>query len=198
MRTEDLWSGTFGAEYHVRNRVNWRERVPFWESAMQFTEAASVLEVGCGPGWNLQAIQAIAPNTELYGVEINAGAAEEARQSGFEVQNTNALGILGLHEPGSIDLVFTAGMLIHVAPADLESVMRAIVAVSGRYVLAIEYAAEQEEEVEYRGQKGALWKRPFGDLYQKLGLRLLSFGEAGGFDECIYWLLDKEQPGQAT
>jgi hypothetical protein len=87
----------------------------------------------------------------------------------------------------------TSGVLIHVAPDALEVTMRAIIDVSARYVLAIEYDSDEEEEVDYRGHKGKLWKRPFGRLYQALGLRLLSYGEAGGFEKCTYWLLDKEQ-----
>jgi hypothetical protein len=131
---------------------------------------------------------------ELHGVDVNASAVEEARQQGFEVHCTDALGIMGLHEPGTVDLVFTAGCLIHVAPSDLESVMRAIVTVSGRYVLAIEYEAEEETEVEYRGHKGYLWKRDFGKLYQALGLTLLTVvPDAQGFDSCTAWLLEKGQ-----
>lgn len=189
--TVDFWKQDFGDAYHARNRPDWAARIPFWESAIQFCTPGSVLEVGCGPGWNLKAIQKTAPNIDLYGVDVNAKAVEEARQAGFEAQCTDALGICGLHEPGTIDLVFTAGMLIHVAPEDLESVMRAIVETSGKYVLAVEYMAEQEEEIDYRGHKGKLWKRPFGKLYEAMGLRLLSVGEAGGFTECQYALLEK-------
>lgn len=191
MKNDAFWQQDFGNDYHQRNRVNWRERVPFWQSAMDYTEAQSVLEVGCGPGWNLLAIQNTHPDTLLNGVDVNASAVEEARQQGIEAHASNALGILSLYEPNSIDLVFTAGMLIHVAPEDLEAAMRAIVMTSGRYVLAVEYAAQEEEEVDYRGHSGKLWRRPFGKLYQQMGLTLLSEGVAGGFDQCSYWLLQK-------
>ena len=193
MKTEEFWAGKFGNEYLERNQVNWQERAPFWQSAVEYCAPATALEVGCNRGHNLQAIQSVDSSIELYGVDVNATAVEEARQQGFEVQCTSAVTIAGLFDPGSIDLVFTCGMLIHVAPEDLDSVMRAIVATSGRYVLAVEYAADQEEEIEYRGHAGKLWKRPFGKLYEQLGLKLLSVGEAGGFDECVYWLLEKPQ-----
>ena len=193
MKTEEFWAGKFGDEYLARNQVNWRERVPFWQSAVEYCAPATALEVGCNRGHNLQAIQSVDSSIELYGVDVNATAVEEARQQGFEAQCTSAVTIAGLFDPGSIDLVFTCGVLIHVAPEDLDAVMRAIVATSGRYVLAVEYAADQEEEVEYRGHAGKLWKRPFGKLYEQMGLKLLSVGEAGGFDECVYWLLEKPQ-----
>jgi len=189
--TEQFWAGEFGSEYHKRNRPEWQQRVPFWESAMQFTSAHSVLEVGCGPGWNLLAIQAIARDAEMYGIEINPGAVEEARQQGLDVRQGTAVSIAGLYDQGSIDMVFTAGVLIHVPPDELETVMRAIAMVSAQYVLAIEYAADTEQMIDYRGNADRLWKRPYGQLYQDMGLRLLSEGVAGGFNECTYWLLQK-------
>ena len=89
------------------------------------------------------------------------------------------------------DLAFTAGVLIHIAPPDLERFMRGVALASRRWVLAVEYAAEEEVEVEYRGQRDALWKRPFGRLYEEIGLRLAHEGEADGFDRCHYWLMEK-------
>ena len=194
MKTEAFWAGTFGNEYLQRNQVNWRERVPFWQSAVEFCSPATALEVGCNRGHNLQAIQSVDSSIELYGVDVNASAVEEARQQGFEAQCTSAVTIAGLFDPGSIDLVFTCGVLIHVAPQDLDPVMRAIVATSSRYVIAVEYEADEEEEVEYRGHAGKLWKRPFGELYQALGLKLLAVvPNAEGFDDCTAWVLEKPQ-----
>ncbi len=63
--------------------------------------------------------------------------------------------------------------------------------VSRKYVMAIEYEAEQEEMVEYRGHEGKLWRRPFGKLYQDMGLTLLAYGPAQGFDRCEFFLLEK-------
>lgn len=194
MKTEEFWAGKFGNEYLERNQVNWQERVPFWQSAVEYCAPATALEVGCNRGHNLQAIQSVDSSIELYGVDVNATAVEEARQQGFEAQCAGAATIAGLYDMGSMDLVFTCGVLIHVAPEDLDAVMRAIVATSARYVIAVEYAADQEEEVEYRGHAGKLWKRPFGELYQALGLKLLAVvPNAEGFDECTAWVLEKPQ-----
>jgi pseudaminic acid biosynthesis-associated methylase len=194
MKTTDLWSGAFGNAYIERNRLDFKPRMPFWESAIQFTTPASVFEFGCNIGLNLRAIQSVSPNTMLYGADINANAVNEARAAGLEVQHIGEHGIAGLYEPGTMDLTFTAGVLIHVAPADLERTMRSLVELSGRYVLAIEYHEDEGEvEVEYRGQKGALWRRNYGKLYQDLGLNLLSVGPAAGFDDCTFYLLERPQ-----
>lgn len=192
--TTDLWTGSFGTAYHERNRVQWQARIPFWESAIRYTHAMRVFELGCGPGWNFRAINTCAPGVECFGADLNANAVNEARASGYEVQHIGEQGIPGLYEPGTMDMTYSAGCLIHVPPAALERTMRQLVDLSGRYVLAIEYMADQEEEVEYRGVSGALWKRPYAKLYQDLGLRLLVEGEdAQGFDRCGFALLEKAQ-----
>lgn len=190
--TTELWTGTFGRQYHERNRVEWQSRIPFWESAIQYTNAMRVFELGCGPGWNFRAIQACAPGVECFGADLNQEAVNEARAAGFEVQNVGEQGIPGLYEPGTMDMTYTAGCLIHVPPQSLERTMQQLIDLSGRFVLAVEYHTEEgEEEVEYRGHSGALWKRNYGKLYQDLGLRLLAVGEAGGFDRCGFALLEK-------
>lgn len=189
--TVQFWQGEFGDDYVKRNRVNWQERLPFWQSAVEFCAPTNALEIGCNAGWNLLAIQRANPNIEVFGVDVNASAVNEAREQGIEAVCTDALGIRKLHEPGSVDLVFTAGVLIHVAPEDLGGVMQAIIDTSARYVIAVEYEADEEVQIDYRSHTARLWKRPFGKLYEAMGLRLLSTGVAGGFDNCTYWLLEK-------
>lgn len=190
--TNALWTGSFGNAYHSRNRVQWEQRAPFWQSAIDFCTPATVFELGCGPGWNLQAIQSIAPNTDLYGADLNQEAVNEARSQGFEVQHVGEHGIAGLYERGSMDMVVTCGCLIHVPPDALERTMQSLIDLSGRFIIAVEYDADVEEEVEYRGHSGALWKRPYGALFSALGMRLVSvIPEVEGFDQCTGYLLEK-------
>jgi hypothetical protein len=70
--------------------------------------------------------------------------------------------------------------------------MTKLAAKSYRWVLAIEYAADTEEQVEYRGHTEKCWKRPYGQMYEALGLRLIETGDAGpGFDKCTFWLMER-------
>jgi pseudaminic acid biosynthesis-associated methylase len=193
MKTTEFWAGPEGDAYIERNRYDWRDRVEFWQSAIEYTTPATVFEFGCNVGLNLEAIASISPNLDLYGVDVNLNAVNEARAKGFEVQHVEGGGVAGVYEPGTMDLVFSAGVLIHIPPENLRATMQSLVQLAGRYVVAVEYFAEREEEVVYREKKGLLWKRPYGKLYQDLGLRLLSEGVAGGFNECAYWLLEKPQ-----
>ena len=190
-----LWTGEFGDAYTRRNRLDWEKRVPFWREMTATLEPENVLEVGCNAGWNLRAIAAAGTNVrQCLGIDANMGAVVEALQAGL---NAAQMPAEYMTFDGIFDFVFTAGVLIHVPPATLPRVMENIIRASRRYVLAIEYAAGQEEEVPYRDQRDALWRRPYGALYEAMGLQLKYGGVAdqrNGFDDCVYWLLEKPQP----
>ncbi len=190
--TIELWRGEFGTEYTKRNnRVPWSDRVPFWRRMVAKTDARTFLDVGCNAGWNMLALRTIGNDLAMTGVDINEGALVLASQQGLDVLQVPADQIVEKFGPACADMVITSGVLIHIAPSDLQRVMRAIVDASARWVLAIEYPSDQEQELSYRGQEGALWKRPYGHLYEQLGLELRDTGVADGFVECNYWLLEK-------
>lgn len=189
---EDFWRGEFGASYTARNRVKWSQRVPFWQRTIESLPLwpHTILEVGCNAGWNLNAIRHCDPSIGLVGVDVCQTALNEAEKSGHEVYMMGADHIGALAE--TYDLVFTAGVLIHIPPEQISDVMDAIIAASNRHVLAIEYVAQTEEEIDYRGHAERLWRRPFGKLYEDKGLTLVETGDAGqGFDRCTYWMMVK-------
>lgn len=187
---ERFWAGRFGDSYTQRNRVEWQKRVPFWQQILDVTQARSVLDVGCNAGWNLHAIRSIDKSIDCMGIDVNVDAVCEARTNDLDVIELPATQAGRLFTKG-FDLVVTSGVLIHVGPQELEETMRSIVDASRRWVLAVEYDAPREEAVEYRGNAEKLWKRPFGKLYQDLGLMLMAESEADGFDRCRAWLMVK-------
>lgn len=192
METELFWAGEFGDDYGKRNVIDPASRLDFWRSAMEFCQPQTVLEVGANRGHNLIAIQTVSPGTDVCGIDINASAANEARSNGISVDVGSALELASRYGHDSKDLVFSAGCLIHIPPAELQRVMQQIVDVSARFIIAVEYEAEKEEAVTYRGHEGKLWRRNYGELYQALGCELLAVvPDAGGFDNCTAWVLSK-------
>lgn len=188
---EQFWKGDFGNLYITRNRIDYRARIPFWREVLDLTEAKSALEVGANIGTNLKALQAAEPHILVQGVEINEAAIRVAIADGLDVFPAAASEV-GELWPQNYDLVFTAGVLIHIAPDHLDEAMDSIIAASKRYVLAVEYASIGEKEIDYRGHAERLWKRPFGKLYEAKGLRLVGEWDAGeGFDRCTAWLMEK-------
>ena len=188
---EQFWRGGFGDDYVRRcGIVNWRARVPFWRQIIDITKPRSILEVGCNAGLNLRAIRHVAPEVNLCGCDINQTALEAAADDGHVVAEASIFD-LGNAWWEKFDLVFTGGVLIHVGSEDIERAMRCIIAASKRYVLAVEYADEKEVEVQYRGHSERLWRRPFGQMYADLGLKLVAEGDAEGFDRCNWWLCER-------
>jgi pseudaminic acid biosynthesis-associated methylase len=188
---EQFWQSAFGDEYVRRNGIaNWRARVPFWRHVIDITKPRSILEAGCNAGLNLRAIRHVAPEVNLCGCDINQTALEAAADDGHVVAEASIFD-LGNVWWEKFDLVFSAGVLIHVAPADIERAMRCIIAASKRYVLAVEYADTKETEVSYRGHADRLWRRPFGQMYQDLGMKLVAEGDAEGFDRCKFWIMER-------
>lgn len=189
--TVEMWAGDFGNAYTARNRVDWERRVPFWSQILRRTHPQSVFEVGCNAGWNLRAIREAAPTVTVAGMDINRQAALEARRDGF---NVLLLALADLDITDAHDLVFTAGVLIHIPPKFHDDVLGRIIRASRRYVLAVEYASDDMTMVPYRSHDDALWKGPFGKLYEERGLHLVDTGpllQSSGFDNCTYWLLEK-------
>lgn len=195
-RLEDLWSREFGDAYTDRNRAAAERRGPFWQAVLAEFPARRVLEVGCNLGANLRWIASHIPAQDVYGVDINLKALKELRRC---LPGVNALRSPARELPFRerwFDLVFTMGVLIHQPPEMLPVVMAEIVRCSRRFVLCGEYYAPEPTEVCYRGQKGALFKRDFGDLYQQLfpGLRLRKqsfLSRAEGWDDVTYWIFEK-------
>lgn len=197
--TEQLqeWQGDFGKAYTDRNAVDYKVRMPAWRKMVEGISLARVLEVGSNRAHNLAALREIlGPETELFGIEPNAYAVGVARKNypDVTVMGGNAFDLP--FKDGFFDLTFTAGVLIHIAPADLPKAMSEIVRVSRRYVLAAEYFSEREECIEYRGHSNLLWKRNFEQLYRSHApsLKVVKNGywsADDGFDRTHWWLLDK-------
>ena len=169
----DLWSSDFGYDYAQRsgNQISeesLRATVRNWGRVLERAIAPapqSVLEVGCNVGQNLVALSNFVG--ELHGIEPNDKVVELARSHPRLTQADIRCGHGGAlpFEDNSIDLVFTCGVLIHVAPESLAKVVDEIVRVARRYVVCIEYFSPEPVGIPYRGMEGFLFKRDFGSYY---------------------------------
>lgn len=197
-RLEDLWAGSFGNAYLARNSSAGDLREEFWHTLLREFPAPRVLEVGCNAGANLQWI--VPRSEEAWGVDVSLRALEALRDA-----VPTAHGVKGnarsLPFPDrSFDLVFTAGVLIHQPETSVAKVIGELVRVSRRYVLAIEYAASDTEEVPYRGQRAALFRRDYQALFSKLHpeldlMKQGALGPSSGWDDVTWWLFCKPEAG---
>lgn len=187
----EFWAGKDGNDYLARNRVDWEQRMGFWQHILDVTNATSFLEVGVNAGWNFQCLRKLNKDATMTGVDLNEEALKEALAAGFDVEKMPGYKVSEFFGTDACELAFTSGVLIHVPPDDLRQTMTALRDVSSQYIMAVEYDNVDAQEITYRDRPGLLWKRPYGKLYEDMGLSLVESGEAAGFDQCHYWLLEK-------
>lgn len=153
----------------------------------------SVLEVGCNVGHNLEAWEEA---SKVVGVEPNDYARKTAQQEGWDVIAAEAHQLPFLDN--SFDLVFTAGVLIHIQPEHFGASLGEIHRVARKFILAVEYQADKPTPVEYRGVPDGIWKRNYGREYTTRHPNLTVSGmgwpyqlKNTPFEGCTWWLFTK-------
>jgi pseudaminic acid biosynthesis-associated methylase len=199
-----LWRGNFGNEYIERNPVSAgtvQAAVMLWAHILlrlQGDRPRRILEVGANIGINLRALRGLT-DAELFAVEPNATARRQLVEHGV-LPRANILDGVAAKitlQDAAMDLVFTRGVLIHIHPDDLLASCRELHRVARRYIVSIEYFAANPEELNYRNQASALFKRDFGAFWLDNfpGLRVLDYGFAWqrmtGLDNLTWWILEK-------
>lgn len=206
------WLGQFGDEYTERNmpdEKNIQNRMQFFNGIFSVLPAIpvqgppkTILEVGANVGGNLKAIDNLYhvndSSVELHAVEPNLSARKILKTQ--DLKNFRLVeGHAGKIEAdtASYDLVFTCGVLIHIPPAILPIALGEIYRVSRRFIVCAEYFSPEPREVEYRGHKGLLWTRDFGEMWLNSfpGLRCCGYSFAWkrftGMDNLTWFVFEK-------
>ncbi len=171
------WTGSFGREYTDRNTFTPAELDALYDRNYGITRrelnrrflegipsCAHILEVGCNVGNQLLVLEEMG-FTNLYGIEIQSYALELARSRVPDVKFTQA-SVLAIPYPDqNFDLVFTSGVLIHIAPTDVPVALAEIHRCAKTWVWGSEYYAPRMTEVSYRGHDSLLWKTDYAQLY---------------------------------
>jgi pseudaminic acid biosynthesis-associated methylase len=183
-----VWIGEFGREYTDRNDQTPAELDHFYQETYgiarrtlnenflpEVPKRARILEVGCNTGTQLLVLQEMG-YTNLCGIELQNYALDhaKARLPGCELIQGSALSIP--YPDKDFDLVFTSGVLIHIAPSDLLRAMEEIHRCSKNWIWGFEYYSPVPTEISYRGHRQLLWKMDFAKKYceQFEDLELLS------------------------
>jgi pseudaminic acid biosynthesis-associated methylase len=147
------------------------------------------------------ALSYIDPTYKLTGLDINGGALSKLKQLFAQKEKDcpeMVQGSFSDYEPiEQYDMVFTKGVLIHIAPEMLPAVYDKMVAMSSRYVMVAEYYNPTPVELNYRGHTGKLYKRDFaGEIMDRHNLRLAGYGfvyhrDLYPQDDLAWFLLEK-------
>lgn len=178
-KQEEFWAGDFGNSYIKRNDTQklLASKIAMFANILKKTDKIdSCVELGSNIGLNLLAIKSLIPNSNLCAVEINEMACEELKKiENLKVYNKS---ILEFEPENTSQLVFTVGVLIHLNPEVLDEVYKKMYEVSEKYILVGEYYNPTPVEIDYRGNKGKLFKRDFaGEIMDKYpDLKLVDYG----------------------
>ena len=173
----ETWRGDFGREYTDRNSLTLADLDRLHRKNYGITRKelnarflasvpadARILEVGCNLGNQLLLLQE-AGYRNLYGIEIQEYALNKARYRLPNVQLVEATAFDIPFPDGYFDLVFTSGVLIHIAPDDLPKAIGEIHRCSNSCIWGIEYYCAEPTEVNYRGHHELLWKMDYAKFY---------------------------------
>lgn len=205
---QQFWKGDFSKGYLERNLFtpaqldkSYRAKFGVTRTTMNteflgtLPKGTRILEVGANFGGQLRVLRDMG-FTNLHGVELAPAIADFGRKTvrGINLIDGNALDLP--FKDGFFDLVFTSGVLIHIAPKDRAKAMREIYRCSKKYIWGFEYFGEKSQEIVYRGNRDRLWKANFPALYKKEfpSLRLLKqkhFKYKGEENEDIMFLFRK-------
>jgi pseudaminic acid biosynthesis-associated methylase len=171
------WTGEFGREYTLRNSYTPEQVDALWQTnyGISRTELnrrffqripadARILEVGCNIANQLLLLQKLG-YSNLHGVEIQGYALEIARSrvKGTSLVQASALSLP--YKDNYFDLIFTAGVLIHISPNDLPIALDEIHRCTKTYICGSEYYAPSRTEIDYRGHHELLWKMDYAQEY---------------------------------
>ena len=178
-KQENFWDGNFGRKYTDRNNWNSDED---WDKLYLETWGLTkidinkrvlegmqrdikILEVGCNNGAQLRGLQRMG-FSNLYGVELQSYAVEKSKQKFSGLNIITGSGFDLPFKDGFFDLVCTNGVLIHISPSDHFSFMKEIYRCSKKYIMGWEYYDKETKEINYRGNKGFMWKADYSGIYK--------------------------------
>ena len=103
--------------------------------------------------------------SNLFGIEIQSYALERAKQRIPGAVLTQASAFAIPYPDREFDLVFTSGVLIHIAPTDLPNALSEIHRCASAWIWCFEYYAPETTDIVYRGHHALLWKTDFARAY---------------------------------
>jgi pseudaminic acid biosynthesis-associated methylase len=173
----EKWCGTFGKEYTDRNALTLEELESLYQKSFgvsrtqmnlefigNLEHSINILEVGSNIGNQLLCLQKMGFKS-LYGIELQEYAVElsKARTKHINIIQGSAFDIP--YKDSFFDLVFTSGLLIHIAPSDIKLIITEIYRCTKKFIWGFEYFANNYTQVEYRGNTELLWKANFAKIY---------------------------------
>ena len=177
--TEREWEGEFGKFYINRNNYTIEQLNQLYNNNYGITRDQlnkeflgeidrknRVLEIGCNIGNQLKMLQSM-DFKDLWGIEISDAAIELAKKNTKHINIIKNSALDVAYKDEYFDLVYTSGVLIHIDPKNLGTVLDNIYRLTRQYIWGFEYYTEESTPIKYRGKEDLLWKNNFMESYIK-------------------------------
>ena len=199
---EMFWADEFAGNYRHSNSNFDRElNKEAWGQILKkvpLDTFDSFLECGSNIGRNISSLNAMYPLAKTNVIEINKEALNICISSN-KVDKYFLGSIKEADFDSSFDVVFSSGVLIHIAPTDLLDTLTNMFRLSNRYVIVSEYFNRTPVSIEYHGEQERLFKRDWGKfIIENFPVRTLDYGflwgqiyDSAGFDDMTYWVFEK-------
>jgi len=172
------WESEFGKKYTNRNIITIDEmnnmycrnigitRTKLNEIFLSDLNISRILEVGCNIGIQLIILSEMGYKN-LYGIELQEYAVDKSKEitKGKDIHIIKGSAFDIPYKDTFFDFVFTSGLLIHISPNDINSVLKEIYRCSKKYIWGYEYYSDIYESIKYRGEDNLLWKTDFVKLF---------------------------------
>jgi pseudaminic acid biosynthesis-associated methylase len=200
-KQEIFWSNEYSHEYIKRNEsFDLDEGIKAWSIMLRNAEKInSLLELGSNIGRNINILRNYLPNAKKSIVEISPEAFSIVTGR-YELQHAKNCSIMEADfKDEAFDLVFTTGVLIHIAPENLLLHIKKMYELSKRYILICEMFSRIPKAIHYRNSDDLLFTRDYGRYFlENLDLRVVDYGflwghyfDDAGFDDGNWWLFEK-------
>ncbi len=173
----EFWKGDFGIDYINRNKTietvnelyekqtgTTVENI-FKKFFDQIDRNSTIIELGCNVGLNLSVLSKMGFKN-LTGIEINETAYSIAKENNPNVNFINS-SIEDFNSTNTYDLVYTAGVLIHIHPDTLPLIIKKMDNLSKKFIFGFEYFSENLVEIKYRNNLKTCWKQNFPELIKQ-------------------------------
>ena len=202
-KQEQFWKDTYAKEYIARNsEFDLDSGVKAWAQMTRNLEPiGSILECGCNIGRNINILNHLMPGAEKSIIEISPEAFSIVTGKYSFVDALNCPILASDFGGKQFDLVFTSGVLIHIAPENLLENLSKIYAHSKKYILLCEMFSRIPKTVAYKGENDLLFTRDYGRFFlQNFACSVVDYGflwghyyDAAGFDDGNFWVFEKTE-----
>lgn len=125
------------------NYPNFRKRAQWLSIQLKSFEFNSIFEVGVFSGRNLNIIQNVFPHVKIGGIDINPNAVKFANEK-LSNASISTCSVYDMDTIDKWDVVFTAGVMIHIPPDGIDLAINRCLDKSSKYVVHMETMSEDK------------------------------------------------------